>query len=212
MRICVAKVGDLSGNVSAIDGAGGKRQLSIGDQVHMDEVVRTALNSYVEISIDEGSSVKIEALQSIRLTEEIFPSQFSNADDSVINAGLPAEVVNQLFSAYPFEEPSILSDIEPVFDLSALSKLDMFSANPDVLVFDDFLLPSIEKNSLERFLQFDQTAESTKIYFSIQGVFTDSNSAQMQADKVITINSVGYRDSAELLSYLIENYQLVEQS
>jgi hypothetical protein len=212
MRIYIATVASLSGKVSAIDGTGAKRLLSIGDQVHTDEVVRTAINSYVEISIADGSSVKIEALQSIRLTEDIFPSQTSNSADSVLNVGLSTEIINQLFSAYPFEEPSILSDIEPVYEIKDFKQLGIAKNHTTKLMFDDILLSSNERNSLERFLQFDEAGENTTVYFSIQGEFTDPSTAQLQADKALIINSVGYSDSAELLSYLIENYQLIVQS
>ncbi len=214
MRICIATVDSLSGKVNAIDESGGKRSLSVGDQVYVDEVIRTALSSYVEISVADGdSSVKIEELQSIRLTEEIFPSPLSDSSESVLNAGLSSEVINQLFSAYPFDEPSLLSDIEPVYEITDFRVQDGdVNSNIKALLLDDILLPSNDKNSLERFLQFDNTGDNTTVYFSIKGLFTDADSAQLQADKVITINSVGYSDSAELLSYLIENYQLIEQS
>lgn len=212
MRVCIATVSELSGKVTAIDEAGVKRLLAIGDQLFINEVVRTAYDSTIELFITDGAPVKIEALQSIKLTEELSFQELSDSTDSVLTASLSTEVITQLFSAYPFGTSSILSDIEPVYELKDFQPDSWDNSKETALILDDILQPAQESSSLERFLQFDQTGEVTTVYFSIQGSFTDSNSAQLHADKMITINSVGYNDSAELLSYLIQNYQLIEQS
>ena len=62
------------------------------------------------------------------------------------------------------------------------------------------------KQTLDSFLRFDEIDQSTVIYISTQGKLTALVDAKNQADEVFIINSIGYKDNDDLLSYLLASY------
>ncbi|NQZ31888.1 MAG: type I secretion C-terminal target domain-containing protein [Oceanospirillaceae bacterium] len=210
MEAAIATVIEINGSVSAIGTSGHKRGLSLGDSLSLDEVVKTGADSLIQLEIGDGNSLRLESLQSIKLSADVSADYMSDQVDAVLNADLPVGLVEQLFSVYPLGVSSILTDIEPVYDIERI-KLTEYQEVESSLNLSDILQNSSNNNSLDQYLRFDQLATNTVIYFSNDGSFSNAASVELNADKVLTINSVGYNNSAELLSFLIDNYLIVDQ-
>jgi len=211
MKVAIATVVNLEGAVSAVDTLGQKRELSMGDSLFLDDVVKTGQQSAVQLQVNNSSALKLESLQSLKLSSDISPEHMSEQSDAVLNVNLPEGLVEQLFSIYPLGGSSILTEIEPVYDIERLQ----FNENDisDVaLELGDILQSAQTSTCLEQYLRFDQVSDSTVIYFSQNGGFVDSSNIESHADKVLSISSVGYSSSAELLSFLLESYLVEDQS
>lgn len=209
METAIATVIELKGAVSAIGISGHKRALAIGDTLSLDEVVKTSVDSRVRLQVGDDSSLGLESLQSLKLSADVSADYMSDKVDAVLNVDLPVGLVEQLFSVYPLGVSSILTDIEPVYDIDRI-KLTEHQLLATSLTLSDVLQNSSNNNSLDQYLRFDQLATNTVIYFSHDGNFSNSANIEVNADKVMSINSVGYNSSAELLSFLIENYLIVD--
>jgi len=211
MKAAIATVESLEGTVSAVDIFGQKRELSVGDSLFLEDVVKTGQQSAVQLQVNNSSALKLESLQSLKLSSDVSPEHMSEQSDAVLTINLPEGLVEQLFSVYPLAESSILTGIEPVYDIERL----LFSETQisDVaLELGDILQSTRTSACLEQYLRFDQDSDSTVIYFSQNGDFFDSSNIESHADKVLSISSVGYSSSAELLSFLLESYLVEDQS
>jgi hypothetical protein len=213
MRDSIATIEYIKGSVSAIDIYGGKRLLSNGDSLYLDEVVKTEQDGSALISIEGSQSLMLESLQSIKLTADISPENMLDQSDAVLNSELPLGLVERLFSIYPLGESSILRDIEPVYDIERFKLIEhkvavTGSANVSL---NNLLHRPNDSESLDHFLRFDQGDVNTVVYFSNSGNFTDDSSTEDNADRIITINSIGYSSSVELLSFLIDSYLPIDQ-
>jgi len=211
MKAVIATVVNLEGTVSAVDTRGQKRELSVGESLFLDDVVKTGQQSAVQLQVNNTSALKLESLQSMKLSSDISPEHMSEQSDAVLNVNLPEGIVEQLFSIYPLDQSSILTEIEPVYDIERLHFSETEISNV-ALELGDILQSAQTSECLEQYLRFDQESDSTVIYFSQNGDFIDSSNIESHADKVLSISSVGYSSSAELLSFLLESYLVDDQS
>ncbi|EPJ46905.1 MAG: hypothetical protein OFPII_17040 [Osedax symbiont Rs1] len=207
----IAIVDNMEGSVSAINDLGIKRDLVVGDALYLDEVVRTASNGSVDLQVSGGAVIKLESLQSIKLTADTSPEQMLDQSDAVLNSDLPLDLVEKLFSVYPLGVSSILAEIEPVYDIERI-KLTEHRAEGITLVLSEVLLNTTSSESLDQYIRFDQDSHQTVIYISNSGDFVGDATTEQNVDKVLTINSVGYNSSAELISFLIDNYLIIDQA
>ncbi|NRA20265.1 MAG: hypothetical protein HRU05_07265 [Oceanospirillaceae bacterium] len=210
MDAVIATVVKIEGKVSAIDQAGQKRELIAGDLLYVNEVVKTTAHSGLTLLVDEANSLHLESLQSLRLSADISTEYMSDKIDAVLNANLPAGLVEKLFSVFPLGASSILTDIEPVYDIERIA-LTEHDACQMTLVLDTILQASNNSDSLDQYFRFDQLDANTLLYFSHSGNFSDAASIELNADKILSINATGYTSSAELLSFLMDNYLIVDQ-
>ncbi len=211
MREFIAIVEKMEGAVSAINNLGIKRDLVVGDALYLDEVVRTAANGAVDLQVSGGTALKLESLQSIKLTADTSPEQMLDQSDAVLNSDLPLGLVEKLFSVYPLGVSSILAEIEPVYDIERI-KLTEHRAEDITLALSEVLLNTTSSESLDQYIRFDQDSHQTVIYISNSGDFVGDANTEQNVDKVLTINSVGYNSSAELISFLIDNYLIIDQA
>ncbi len=211
MREFIAIVEKMEGSVSAINNLGIKRDLVVGDTLYLDEVVRTAANGAVDLQVSGGSALKLESLQSIKLTADTSPEQMFDQSDAILNSDLPLGLVEKLFSVYPLGVSSILAEIEPVYDIDRI-KLTEHRAEDITLALSEVLLNTASSKSLDQYIRFDQDSHQTVIYISNGGDFVGDANTEQNVDKVLTINSIGYNSSAELISFLIDNYLIIDQA
>ena len=213
MRESIATIENVKGPVSAVEVSGAKRLLSSGDALYMDEIVRTAKSASAAILIQGSEPLILESLQNVRLTADVSPQRMPDKSDAVLAHELSLDLVEHLFSAYPLAESSILTEIEPVYDIERFKSTQQtveVAANGSSGM--ETLLPSANTNdSLGHYLRFDELEQSTVIYFSHSGNFTALSAVEDHADRVITINSIGYNNSAELLGFLIDSYLSIDQ-
>jgi len=211
MKATIATVVKIEGNVSVVDSLGQKRELVLGECLYLDEVIKTAQLSSVQLQVGHSQSLELEALQSLKLSSDISPEHMSEQSDAVLNADLPMGLIEQLFSVYPLAESSILTQIEPVYDIERL-KLNDYKVAEVSFQLSDILQNAHASECLDQYLRFDQNIENTVVYFSQIGSFSEPSSIEFNADKVLSINSVGYHNSAELLSFLLDNNLILDQS
>ena len=210
MSVSIATVGKIEGQVHAIDVLGAKRELSSGDSVHLDEVISTTARGYIQIQQAQGDDLVIEALQTVKLTHDTFHHEESIQSDSILSGALAVGLFQDILSDLSLSNTSILTQCEPVFELAEKFNSEVTAenfANGKVkLSLEDVLSQHSDSKVLDDFLRFDQVDEGTIVYLSTQGKLTNLIDAHQKADQVITINSTGYDNHNEVLSYLLENH------
>lgn len=213
MQLPIANIKSLVGMVSALDTMGNKRQLMVGDELYLDEVVSTNLDSSVIVQIPNGVLLTLEALQSIKLSADITPNLDFDLTGSVWRAELSNTLINSLLKISTPILSSILSDIEPVYDLPSFSTTRVSASASELIHLEEVVEQPLQRvDYLDRFLRFNQVEGGVIVYFSQHGDFTNSESLPLLADKTITLDAIGYTDSAELLSYLIESYHVSSET
>jgi hypothetical protein len=205
MRVSIATVEKIEGQVSAIDASGVRRELTSGDQVFLDEVVSATARGYAQLQVLKGDSFCIEALQSVKLNADLSTDIFPEISDCVLSSQLSGELTQQLLSSVLVSNSQILTDLEPIFELSK-SSADQEVSGRAKLAISDILPSNNGSKGLDEYLRFDQVDENTIVYLSTQGKLTNLEDAQEQADKILTINSTAYSNNNDVLSYLLENH------
>ena len=152
--------------------------------------------------------VEKEALQSVKLNSDVVPDLAYQQSDSTLSSNLSLFLKQQLLSSWLTSDISILSSIESIYDMSRCDNLkneDLHIDKAVSLALQDIFQNS-GKQTLDSFLRFDEIDQSTVIYISTQGKLTALVDAKNQADEVFIINSIGYKDNDDLLSYLLASY------
>ena len=208
MQVSIAAVEKIEGIVSAVDQQSSERELSLGDSLFLDEVINTTEKSHVLLQMSTGDKITIEALQSVKLNSDVVPDLAYQQSDSTLSSNLSLFLKQQLLSSLLTSDISILSSIESIYDMSRCDNLQNEDLHIDQAV--SLALQDIFQNSgkqtLDSFLRFDEIGQSTVIYISTQGKLTALVDAKNQADEVFIINSIGYKDNDDLLSYLLASY------
>lgn len=208
MQVSIAAVEKIEGIVSAVDQQSSERELSLGDSLFLDEVINTTEKSHVLLQMSTGDKILIEALQSVKLNSDVVPDLAYQQSDSTLSSNLSLFLKQQLLSSLLTPDISILSSIESIYDMSRCDNLQNEDLHIDKAV--SLALQDIFQNSgkqtLDSFLRFDEIGQSTVIYISTQGKLTALVDAKNQADEVFIINSIGYKDNDDLLSYLLASY------
>ena len=208
MQVSIAAVEKIEGIVSAVDQQSSERELSLGDSLFLDEVINATEKSHVLLQMSTGDKILIEALQSVKLNSDVVPDLAYQQSDSTLSSNLSLFLKQQLLSSLLTSDISILSSIESIYDMSRCDNLQNEDLHIDKAV--SLALQDIFQNSgkqtLDSFLRFDEIGQSTVIYISTQGKLTALVDAKNQADEVFIINSIGYKDNDDLLSYLLASY------
>ena len=208
MQVSIAAVEKIEGIVSAVDQQSSERELSLGDSLFLDEVINATEKSHVLLQMSTGDKILIEALQSVKLNSDVVPDLAYQQSDSTLSSNLSLFLKQQLLSSLLTPDISILSSIESIYDMSRCDNLQNEDLHIDQAV--SLALQDIFQNSgkqtLDSFLRFDEIGQSTVIYISTQGKLTALVDAKNQADEVFIINSIGYKDNDDLLSYLLASY------
>lgn len=208
MQVSIAAVEKIEGIVSAVDQQSSERELSLGDSLFLDEVINATEKSHVLLQMSTGDKILIEALQSVKLNSDVVPDLAYQQSDSTLSSNLSLFLKQQLLSSLLTPDISILSSIESIYDMSRCDNLQNEDLHIDKAV--SLALQDIFQNSgkqtLDSFLRFDEIGQSTVIYISTQGKLTALVDAKNQADEVFIINSIGYKDNDDLLSYLLASY------
>lgn len=205
MRVSIATVEKVEGQVSATDVSGARRELVSGDQLFIDEVISSTARGYAQIQVVKGDNFYIEALQSVKLNADLSSDVFPEVSDCVLSSQLSSELTQQLLSSVLVSDSQILTDLEPIFELPKLSADHEVSDSAKLEIGDIFPNNNSAKG-LDEYLRFDQVDQNTIVYLSTQGKLTNLEDAQEQADKIITINSIAYSNNNDVLSYLLENH------
>ena len=208
MQVSIAAVEKIEGIVSAVDQQSSERELSLGDSLFLDEVINATEKSHVLLQMSTGDKILIEALQSVKLNSDVVPDLAYQQSDSTLSSNLSLFLKQQLLSSLLTPDISILSSIESIYDMSRCDNLkneDLHIDKAVSLALQDIFQNS-GKQTLDSFLRFDEIGQSTVIYISTQGKLTALVDAKNQADEVFIINSIGYKDNDDLLSYLLASY------
>lgn len=210
MRVSIAVVEKIEGKVTALDRQSAERELSLGNTLFLDEVINASAKSYVQLQMSTGDKISIEALQSVKLNTDVVPDLAYQESDCTLSSNLSAFLKQQLLSSLSTSDISILSSVESIYDISCCEHLQNDDLHIDKAV--SLALQDIIQNSgtqtLGDFLRFDEVDQSTIIYLSPQGKLTALVDAKNQADEVLVIDSIGYKNNDDLLSYLLASYSI----
>lgn len=207
----IATLTQLSGNAYSVSSQGQKYTLTLGDSLSINDVIVMGQGANAVLEVHGASQINLEPLQSLKLTQDLLPKTQSTYIESTLAADISASLMDQYGSELPLLDSALLT-IEGEADGSLKSFKSSVTKSELKLLLADVLQQSLDSESLEQHLRFEQSTSETVIYLSNQGRFFTANDYAKLADKTLTIDTIGYSDTEHLLSYLVNSFLLDDQS